>query len=275
MLVDEELKHLQRCELIIANEIKRVCDKKNISYFMVAGTVLGSVRHKGFIPWDDDMDFGMVRSEYEKFCLACKTELGEDFALQTWDTDPNYPFSFGKIRLKNTAIEELFASSHVVLEKGIFVDIFPFDNVPDEESEAKSLARKYFFYKRALWMKKGYGKNILTQNFKQKIKYFISSALLSFVSYSFLKTRFERAIKKYNHIETKKLVFDAPYRFEKNCVERTLIENLCDGVFETEIYPMPRDYDTYLTHLYGDYMKLPDPAERHSHDILSVVFGKY
>lgn len=275
MLTDEELKKLQRCELMIANEIKRICEDNNIKYFMVAGTVLGAVRHKGFIPWDDDMDFGMMRSEYEKFCAACIIELDDDFILQTWDTDPNYPFSFGKIRLKNTKIEELFASSKETLEKGIFVDVFPFDNVTDKENEVKSHARKYYFYKRAMWMKKGYGKNILTQNFKQKIKYIISSIVLSFVPYYLLKLRFEKTIMKYNHIETSRLVFDAPYKFENNCVDRVLIENLIDGIFEGYIYPMPSDYDAYLRHLYGDYMKLPDPDKRHSHDILSVDFGKY
>ena len=85
---EEQLDKIHFLELKIAKEIKRICDKNNIKYFLTAGTLLGAVRHGGFIPWDDDMDIGMLRMDYEKFINACQKDLGKEFFLQTWDTDP-------------------------------------------------------------------------------------------------------------------------------------------------------------------------------------------
>ena len=104
-----DIKHLQACELIIAEEIKRICEKHSIKYFLLAGSMLGAIRHKGFIPWDDDMDFGMLRSDYEQFCEVCQDDLNPQFELVNWNTDANYPFSYGKIVLKKTHIKERFA----------------------------------------------------------------------------------------------------------------------------------------------------------------------
>ncbi len=274
MLNDDKLKHLQKCELLIADEIKRICDKNDIRYFMVAGTMLGAIRHQGFIPWDDDMDFGMERAEYEKFCKICKTELSQAFKLQTWDTDNSYPFSFGKIRLNNTHIRELFASPHNSCD-GIFVDIFPFDNAPDDSKLFKKQGFYYYLFKRALWLKKGYGINIKKQGLKQKVKYELISIALAIIPYRYLKYCFNRVIQKYNAIETKRLVFDAPYSYEKNCVEREWVLDLTSYPFENNSFPAFKSYNTYLAHLYGDYMELPEIRKRHSHDILSVEFGKY
>ncbi|MDE5990369.1 MAG: LicD family protein, partial [Clostridia bacterium] len=85
------LRKVQLLQLKIAKEIKRICDKNNIDYILDSGTLLGAVRHKGFIPWDDDMDIAMTREEYNRFIDVAKIELGEEYFFQTWDTDNNYP----------------------------------------------------------------------------------------------------------------------------------------------------------------------------------------
>lgn len=98
----ELLRKVQLKQLEIAKEIKRVCEENEIGYFLCYGTFLGAVRHKGFIPWDDDLDLGMLRADYEKFCRIAPSALKPEFCLQTWYTDPNYGLPFGKVMLRNT-----------------------------------------------------------------------------------------------------------------------------------------------------------------------------
>ena len=128
---DISKKKLQTAILMIAKEIVRLCDENNIPYFINGGTQLGAIRHKGFIPWDDDFDIGMRRADYEKFLKVCEEQLDHNkYFLQTEDTEKNYAFYFAKIQLKGTSIIEDF-SKNVQIEHGIFVDIFPYDNIPD------------------------------------------------------------------------------------------------------------------------------------------------
>ena len=247
----------------------------DIQYFMVGGTLLGAIRHGGFIPWDDDMDFGMVREEYQRFCDICEKELDARFMLQTMDTDTDYPFPYAKLRLKNTQIKEKFATTQLMSENGIFIDIFPYDNVPEIMKKRKWQAKKIFWYKRIMWMKKGYGKNILDQNLKQKLKYIFFYILCFFISFDRVKYKYKSTLTKYNKHKTEYIVTDGAYRYEKNFVNRWQIEKLPRLRFENFYFPGLKDNDKYLSYLYGDYMKLPKLEDRHNHDILFVDFGKY
>ena len=97
-----ELELAQHAQLIIAREIKRICIKNHINYSLAFGTLIGAIRHKGFIPWDDDLDIAMPREDYNRFIQCCAADLAPDFFLQTMDTDAQYSWPFLKVRLKGT-----------------------------------------------------------------------------------------------------------------------------------------------------------------------------
>lgn len=275
MLEDaDRLRKVQLLELEIAKELKRICEKNNIKYFLLWGSLLGAVRHQGFIPWDDDMDFGMLREDYEKLIEACKTDLDARFFLQTWDTDSNYPFAYAKLRLKGTHIIEQF-SENSMMNDGIFIDIFPLDNAPDSCIKRKIQGIKYFFCIRLLWIKKGMGKNIKQESITQKIKYNLFFVLSKAFSFGKVKNYFTNVLKKYNSEPTKKIVGTAGDHCFKYATPREWADDLACTKFENIELPAFRARHEYLSLLYGDYMTPPPPEKRQGHLPVDIDFGPY
>jgi lipopolysaccharide cholinephosphotransferase len=139
-LTEEQLRTLQIIELEILLELDRVCRKHNISYFLCSGTLLGAARHKGFIPWDDDVDVGFLRKEYERFCKVFDSEIDtKKFFLQTWRTDKYYRWNYGKIRRLGTEYVRA-GQEHMKYVTGVSIDIFPYDYLPIDESTHELLS---------------------------------------------------------------------------------------------------------------------------------------
>ncbi|MGN0334344.1 MAG: phosphorylcholine transferase LicD [Lachnospiraceae bacterium] len=269
---DDILVKMHSLHLVLAEELKRICEKHHIRYFMIAGTLLGAVRHKGFIPWDDDMDFGMLREDYDRFVKICGEELDKEvFYLQTSDTDRYYTFNFVKLRLKGTRVLEEF-SSKTNTDQGIYIDIFPIDHVSDNPLMAAVQYKSFWFFRNLLWVKCGYGE----EERKKQLSYKVARFLSGFFTISFLKKMKYRTITCCMGRRTKKVVTsDGTYGLKKETLSAEWVENLATYEFEHCQYPGIADYDAYLSYFYGDYMKLPPESKRDHHKRLMVDFGDY
>ncbi|MCF0124913.1 MAG: LicD family protein, partial [Clostridia bacterium] len=141
---DYDLKNVKKIEIEIVKEIIRICNKNSIKYFAVGGTALGAVRHNGFIPWDDDIDLGMMREDYEKFLKIAPTELNDNYELVHFSLYNDYPVYFAKVKKKNTLFIER-GMSKLNIPKGIFVDIMPYDFCPSKKKEQIKYVKKTIF----------------------------------------------------------------------------------------------------------------------------------
>ena len=148
----EQIKAIQKCELEILSEIDRICVRHRIPYFAIGGTALGAIRHKGFIPWDDDIDIAMERNEYNRFLSYASKELGSSFFIQNIDSEPDSPFYFTKIRKNDTQFVECYLKE-AGIHQGIFVDIFPFDHINNNRWIAALHYRICFFFYQIFFVK--------------------------------------------------------------------------------------------------------------------------
>lgn len=268
-----DLTKLHALELMILTEIQRICQENDINYFALAGTALGAVRHGGFIPWDDDVDIGMLRKDYDRFLVACGKSLDSKFYLQTWDNDRNFPFSFAKIRLEGTHFVEAFSNNQE--HNGIFIDVFPMDNCPSSPILFNIQNIRYYICKRLLWVKKGYGEKIRKENIKQRLKYDAFQVLSKFFDYDSVKKYFKQIQTRYNTEMSEFVSTDGSYTYRKESMLfrwTTAVDYL---EFENMHIPVFKDYDSYLKKLYGDYMILPPEDKRGVHERVNVDFGIY
>ena len=148
----EELERLQATLYLILAEIKRVCDKHGIRYFITGGTAIGAYFWGKILPWDDDVDVGMPRADYERFARIAQEEMGQDYFLQTPETDPHVPFFFMKVRMNGTEFNEgTFRKLNI--HQGIYVDIFPFDRMP-ENKRIEKIQHNILFFLNGLFIAK-------------------------------------------------------------------------------------------------------------------------
>ncbi len=255
-LKPEELRKLQLIELEMLAEVDRVCRKNGIHYSLDGGTLLGAVRHKGFIPWDDDLDVMFMHDDYERFFEACKTDLDTTrFFFQDWRTDPGYRWGYGKLRRLDT--EYIKAGQEKLKQRtGICIDVFDFESMPDGEKERRKFVRQMFCIRKILYsaLGKTNEKNPLMRLW-YSILYLIPSSLVHKIK--------DRITAKYNDKQTENVlcmmwpVKNYPYGFS-----REIFSSYVDLDFEGMKGMSIQGYDRYLTEKYGDYMKLPPKEKR-------------
>ncbi|MCQ2591515.1 MAG: LicD family protein [Treponema sp.] len=268
---ENQVEKIHKCLLIIAKEIKRICDANNIHYFMLAGTLLGSIRHKGFIPWDDDMDIGMLRKDYNRFLEVCETQLDkEHFFVQRIETDDGFGKFYTRLLLKDTYLEYdyiKYTSSH----KAIFVDIFPYDSIPSSKLLQKKQSVIVNFALRLLKKKLGYGVQYFTLGGKIEVLF------TPFFKKQTLINIYNKEMQKYNYDENSEYInsANAGYGYFKEILKRKWCLETEEMVFEDMTMPGSIHYDEYLKHLYGDYMQIPPKDQQITHEFKNIDFGPY
>lgn len=260
-ITEEELKKIQAVQQELIAEVDRICRKCGIRYNMVGGTMLGAIRHKGPIPWDDDADIGFLRSEYEKFRKACVTELNHDkYYMQDFRDTLGYRWGYGKLRRKNTEFVRLHQET-MPYDQGIFIDLMPFDGVPDNPLERKIHFFLCFVFRKCLWSEVG-------KNIEENRLYRGVYRLLASIPEKKMKNEYSMFIRK-SSLNKTKLVRILTFPTPKGCFgyKRSWYEDLTQYTFGNLSLPGAKDYDGYLTVKYGNYMELPSPEKRKVHPI--------
>ena len=271
------LRKIQLCELECLKEIKRICEKNNIPYFLIGGTLIGAIRHKGFIPWDDDIDVGMLRKDYDKFLEVAQKDINtEKFFLQTTETEKGcYDYEIARIRLNNTHFTEKHRSN-LQLHDGFFAEIIPYDDLPPSKIEC-TLYSKYFKYmKRILGLRKGYRYEISRNIVKRYFFYFVTF-ISRIIPFSVLHKKMKNYHAKYTNTNSEKVFLLAgAYDYKKESHSREIVSEYTDVLFENELFKAPKNYDLFLREQYGDYMQLP-PKEKQigKLNLVNIDFGNY
>lgn len=260
-LSPDDLRAVQLIQMEMLAEVDRICRLHNINYTMIGGTMLGAVRHKGYIPWDDDADIGLLREEYEKFRKVCETDLDHDrFYFQDMRATPGYRWGYGKIRRKDTYFLRE-GQAHMPYESGIFIDIFPFDNVPDGKLAEKIHNLHCTIIRKILWSE--VGKNI-DKNLLMRGVYF----LLSMIPLEMVSNHLQRFSARSNHKKSQRVrVLTFPARDNVSEGTREWYEKTFDYKFENLNLLGPESSDAYLKHKFGDYLTIPPESERKSHPV--------
>ena len=265
MISAEDLDRLHRAELEIMDEIHRICMKHDISYFLDSGTALGAIRHGGFIPWDDDVDVGMLRADYEKFIKVARDELAPAFFLQTFESERYYSKFNAKIRMNNTLFPE--EASVGLGNRGISIDVFPFDYIEDEKDKATArIDKSRILIKAVLHTRPDFA--------PKRLKNKLIRLLLNKKRYHIYRSKYEKCIKEVNEHPTSHVTCFIYHMIEKQYITFALedIYPIKPIRFEDRTYMIMNNPDAYLTEMYGDYMVLPPEEKRVCHAGGKIIF---
>lgn len=256
-LNQRDLKKLKSKELFMLEYIHSVCKEQGIKYSLAAGTLLGAVRHNGFIPWDDDIDIMMLREDYEKFLHYCDEHLLDDFELVDYKRSPGYGMPFAKLMLKNTFMVEK-NTSRINIPHGVFIDIFPVDKAPISDASREKIFVSIRAIKKNLICRSGYfwDKGILFD-----AAYKAKGLLLGLISKQYFIRKVDQLIRlSHEATEYCYISYMGDVTFNKASYKKEWFDEYVDVPFEGHFFKALKGYRELLTVQYGDYMALP-PVE--------------
>lgn len=252
----ETIRKMQLTELSMLKELDEICRRNHISYIIDSGTLLGAVRHKGFIPWDDDIDVKMLRDDYEKFCRVCERELDSKYFLQTYRTDKGYRWGYARILRNGT---QFIRAGHQCLKSrtGIFIDVFPCDSIPE------SKALRFTYNMLALLCRKMLYSEVGAKSAESFVKR-IGFTFLNLFPKEWAYRGFEKIAHQCGGQKTGKVrCYAWGSKEETRGQKREWFEDTCDICFEGICVKAPVKTEEVLKYYYGeDYMTPPPEEER-------------
>ena len=274
--METNIDKLHKVDLEIVKQVKDICDQYGLKYYMIGGTMLGAIRHKGFIPWDDDVDLGLPRKDYEKFLDIAPKFLSNNLEIVNYKTNPEYQYYITRIRDKETKVIETRINNKNKYTHAS-IDIFPLDGSPNN-----IILRKIYYFRVMFWramMSMCYKDSIDPDRKRGKherllIKILKCIPIEKIFKPNFIKNRIDNLMRK-NDFYKSKIVgcLMGAYRTKEMAPQKFYDEG--------EIYQFdnlklrgPKEYDKFLTLIYGDYMKLPPIEQRKIHFKIIEIKGQ-
>ena len=260
----EQMNKLKILELDMLKHFIAVCQQLNLKYYIICGTLLGAVRHKGFSPWDDDIDVAMFRDDYEIFVREGQKYLPKRYFIQTNKTDPQCPINFAKIRDCETTYMEVTVQRQK-MNHGVFIDVFPLDKHPDNTGEVNNFKRK-----------------------NDKLNKIIRKVFTVDRRVGLLRFMFHRFINFLPHKKSWREALEEQDKLIQANVGDNYVANYC-GDWDKETFPKqwygegvellfegikvnaPKEYKAWLNQVYGNYMELPPESQRVAHHYVKII----
>lgn len=258
MLKEIKLQELKELQLKILIDVDRFCRANGINYWITCGTLLGAIRHKGYIPWDDDIDIGMLRSDYERFMYSYNNSGDGNYKFVSVETDSDYFSPFGKVLDTKTVLYEPNKKGYKI---SVYIDVFVYDNAPDDDAEVALMYRKRDFLNKLNNTRTNHHRK--TESVFKEFAVLIGRPLLFLFPKQFFVKRMIKNSSKYAGAITKR-VGNFTSMTAMTC-DRDVFSEFVDVSFEGFQFMAPIGYDKWLKSFYGDYMKLPPIEKQISH----------
>ena len=253
-----ELPELKVLQMDILNVVHEFCQQNGIQYSLGCGTLLGAIRHKGYIPWDDDIDIYVLRDDYNKL-LSLFPQYLNNIRIVSIERDSKWVKPYAKAYDDRTICDEGGKLDNI----GVSIDIFPIDAVPFKENDWLSFNRKRRFLHHLYEAKfESFSRN---RALYRNIALGLSKAIVLFASPRKVCEYFDRFVQKYNKIDSTYVFESCQGMLQKNRFKKSNMESFIDLPFEDRVYKGMKEFDEYLTNGFGDYMKLPPEEKRVSH----------
>lgn len=247
--------------LEISKMFHQICVDQGIPYYMIGGTMLGAVRHKGFIPWDDDIDFAVKREYYDKLVQILDSHLPNKYRVLTYINLP-YPFEYLKIELQDSLVDDPERANIKGGEIGISIDVFPLDNCSNSVQEVIGVIKKKHLFDRLSFAK--YFNMSQCPLHKRLIQMMVKLFFYNKDKYYWMN-RYFKLLKELHNTGTGALINFASRYHEKEIIQESIWGTPVLYDFEDTKFFGVENYDLYLKHLFGEYMILPPVEKRHIH----------